>query len=55
MLCLFDEIQEVTDWQKACKTLRLHNTSVFITGSNSKKFYQKSLQRNSVEDMFHLE
>ena len=32
----FDEIQEVTDWQKACKTLRLHNTSVFITGSNSK-------------------
>lgn len=27
-------IQEVTDWQKACKTLRLHNTSVFITGSN---------------------
>ncbi len=32
----FDEIQEVTDWQKACKTLRLHNTSVFITESNSK-------------------
>lgn len=32
----FDEIQEVTDWQKACKTLRLHNTSVFITSSNSK-------------------
>lgn len=32
----FDEIQEVTDWKKACKTLRLHNTSVFITGSNSK-------------------
>ncbi len=32
----FDEIQEVTDWQKACKTLRLRNTSVFITGSNSK-------------------
>lgn len=32
----FDEIKEVTDWQKACKTLRLRNTSVFITGSNSK-------------------
>lgn len=32
----FDEIQEVEDWQMACKTLRLHNTSVFITGSNSK-------------------
>lgn len=32
----FDEIQEVEDWQMACKTLRLHKTSVFITGTNSK-------------------
>ena len=32
----FDEIQEVKDWQLACKTLRLDGTSVFITGSNSK-------------------
>lgn len=32
----FDEIQEVTGWQYACKTLRLYNNSVFITGSNSK-------------------
>lgn len=32
----FDEIQEVQDWQKACKTLRLYDNSVFITGSNSK-------------------
>lgn len=32
----FDEIQEVQDWQMACKTLRLHKTSVFITGFNSK-------------------
>lgn len=32
----FDEIQEVKDWQDACKTLRLNNNSVFITGSNSK-------------------
>lgn len=31
-----DEVQEVEDWQKAIKTLRLHNNSVFITGSNSK-------------------
>ncbi len=31
-----DEIQEVKDWAKACKTLRLHDNSVFITGSNSK-------------------
>lgn len=27
----FDEIQEVKDWQLACKTLRLDNNSVFIT------------------------
>lgn len=31
-----DEIQEVSNWAKAVKTLRLHNNSVFITGSNSK-------------------
>lgn len=32
----FDEIQELEDWQDACKTLRLHDNSIFITGSNSK-------------------
>lgn len=32
----FDEIQTLTGWQDACKTLRLHDYSVFITGSNSK-------------------
>ena len=32
----FDEIQELQDWQEACKTLRLYNNSIFITGSNSK-------------------
>ena len=32
----FDEIQNLADWQIACKTLRLDNTSLFITGSNSK-------------------
>ncbi len=31
-----DEIQVVEDWAIACKTLRRHNCSVFITGSNSK-------------------
>lgn len=31
-----DEVQELDGWQNACRTLRLHNTSVFITGSNSK-------------------
>lgn len=31
-----DEVQEVDKWYEACKTLRLHDNSVFITGSNSK-------------------
>ena len=31
-----DEVQNVSDWQEACKTLRLDNNSLFITGSNSK-------------------
>ncbi len=31
-----DEIQILNNWQEAVKTLRLHNNSVFITGSNSK-------------------
>lgn len=32
----FDEIQTLDGWQDACKTLRLYNCSLFITGSNSK-------------------
>lgn len=32
----FDEIQVLDDWHTACKTLRLDNNSIFITGSNSK-------------------
>ena len=31
-----DEVQNVTDWAEACRTLRLQNCSVFISGSNSK-------------------
>lgn len=31
-----DEIQNLDGWAEACKTLRLENNSVFITGSNSK-------------------
>lgn len=31
-----DEIQVLDGWQDACKTLRLYNNSLFITGSNSK-------------------
>ena len=41
-----DEIQMLDNWQEACKTLRLYNNSVFITGSNSKllsKIYSKTL------------
>lgn len=32
----FDEIQVLDGWQDACKTLRLYDFSLFITGSNSK-------------------
>ncbi len=32
----FDEIQVLNNWQDACKTLRLYDYSLFITGSNSK-------------------
>lgn len=32
----FDEIQTLDGWQDACKTLRLYDYSLFITGSNSK-------------------
>lgn len=31
-----DEVQMVENWQEACKTLRLYDNSIFITGSNSK-------------------
>lgn len=31
-----DEVQMLDKWQEACKTLRLYNNSIFITGSNSK-------------------
>ena len=31
-----DEVQTVKNWNLACKSLRLENTSIFITGSNSK-------------------
>lgn len=32
----FDEIQTLDGWQDACKTLRLYDYSLFITGSDSK-------------------
>ena len=31
-----DEIQTVKEWNIACRSLRLKNLSLFITGSNSK-------------------
>ena len=31
-----DEVQLVKDWNIACRSLRLENLSLFITGSNSK-------------------
>lgn len=47
-----DEVQEIEDWQSACKTLRLRNCSVFITGSNSKllsKEFTKELSGRYVD------
>lgn len=32
----FDEIQVLDGWQDVCRSLRLENCSIFITGSNSK-------------------
>ncbi len=32
----FDEIQTLEGWQNVCKTLRLYDYSLFITGANSK-------------------
>ena len=31
-----DEVQNIDGWNAACRSLRLKNTSIFITGSNSK-------------------
>ena len=31
-----DEVQNIEGWNEACRTLRLYNCSIFITGSNSK-------------------
>lgn len=42
----FDEIQDYDGWEEICKTLRLKNCSIFITGSNQKllsKEYTKKL------------
>ena len=36
LFVFLDEIQNVKDWNDACRTLRLYNCSVFISGSNSK-------------------
>ena len=51
-----DEIQMVDDWQEACKTLRLDNNSLFITGSNSKllsKEFTKELSGRYVSFRIH--
>lgn len=31
-----DEVQNVTGWHEACRTLRLQDCSVFVSGSNSR-------------------
>lgn len=44
---LLDEIQEIDDWQYACRSLRRENCSVFITGSNSKLLSKEFTDRLS--------
>ena len=51
----FDEVQNLSGWQEACKTLRLDDNSLFITGSNSKllsKEFTKELSGRYVS--FHV-
>ena len=36
LFVFLDEVQNVESWNEAVRTLRLYNTSLFITGSNSK-------------------
>ncbi len=47
-----DEVQVLPDWNLACRTLRLRNISLFITGSNSKllsKEFTKELSGRYVD------
>ncbi len=51
-----DEVQRVNDWAVACRTLRLHDCSVFISGSNSKllsKEFTKELSGRYVAFRVH--
>ncbi len=51
-----DEVQMLKGWNLACKTLRLDNNSVFITGSNSKllsKEFTKELSGRYVAFQIH--
>ncbi len=51
-----DEIQNLPGWNEACKTIRLHGCSVFITGSNSKllsREFTKELSGRYVSFQIH--
>lgn len=51
-----DEVQTVKNWNLACKSLRLKNISLFITGSNSKllsKEFTKELSGRYVSFQIH--
>ena len=51
-----DEVQNLPDWNEACKTLRLHGCSLFITGSNSKllsREFTKELSGRYVSFQIH--
>lgn len=51
-----DEVQSVKNWNLACRSLRLENTSIFITGSNSRllsKEFTKELSGRYVSFSIH--
>lgn len=51
-----DEVQNLPDWNEACKTLRLHGCSLFITGSSSKllsREFTKELSGRYVSFLIH--
>ncbi len=41
---LMDELHEIAGWEKLCQSLRLHDVSVFITGSNAKLLSKEYVQ-----------
>ncbi len=62
---LIDEVQNIRDWEKVVNSLRLKNTDIYITGSNSKilsgelatllsgRYVEFKLQTNSFSEVYN--